>query len=151
LGIGYWTLDIDYERLFLPGAALVKYKHNGCQELTAVDTKGMKAQGGLSIMPTYEYLCGKCGVFEEFHSINQTLEHCPRCGGAVRRLISCNNNVIFKGSGFYSTDYRSGAQPQTKAADNHSGNHSQPATAEKSGMNKVNAGSAVSQTDSKAS
>jgi putative FmdB family regulatory protein len=105
-------------------------------------------------MPTYEYFCDKCGVFEEFHSINQTLEHCPRCGGAVRRLISRNNNIIFKGSGFYSTDYRSGARPQAETTVNHSDNQSQSATVEKSGADKVsagNAGSSASKTDSKAS
>ena len=63
-------------------------------------------------MPTYEYECPKCGKFEQFHSINTVLTQCPQCGGAVRRLISLNNNVIFKGSGFYTTDYRS---------DNHKG------------------------------
>lgn len=59
-------------------------------------------------MPTYEYLCPKCGVFEQFHSISTKLSHCPKCNSEVRRLISQNSNVIFKGSGFYTTDYRSG-------------------------------------------
>lgn len=58
-------------------------------------------------MPTYEYFCPKCGVFEQFHSINTQLSRCPKCNSKVRRLISQNNNVIFKGSGFYTTDYRS--------------------------------------------
>ena len=58
-------------------------------------------------MPTYEYICEKCGVFEEFHSISTSLSHCPNCQGEVRRLISRNNNIIFKGSGFHITDYRS--------------------------------------------
>lgn len=58
-------------------------------------------------MPTYDYICEKCGEFEEFHGINETLTTCPKCAGEVRRLISRNNNIIFKGSGFHSTDYRS--------------------------------------------
>ncbi|MGE5575846.1 MAG: FmdB family zinc ribbon protein [Syntrophothermus sp.] len=59
-------------------------------------------------MPTYEYRCEKCGRFEHFQRISeQPLQKCPQCGGKVKRLISRNNNVIFKGSGFYTTDYRS--------------------------------------------
>lgn len=59
-------------------------------------------------MPTYEYICEKCGVFEEFHGINASCTNCPTCGSPVRRLISQNSNIIFKGSGFYTTDHRSG-------------------------------------------
>ena len=59
-------------------------------------------------MPTYEYNCPKCGVFEEFHSINASIDQCPKCGSEVHRLISRNHNIIFKGSGFHVTDYRSG-------------------------------------------
>jgi putative FmdB family regulatory protein len=88
-------------------------------------------------MPTYEYFCSKCGVFEEFHGINQTLDKCPKCGAEVRRLISQNNNVIFKGSGFYSTD-------------NRSSNHPKQAASESAGTT-TNASSATSKTDSKAS
>lgn len=59
-------------------------------------------------MPTYEYACETCGRFEAFQSITApALAACPTCGGAVRRLISKGGGVIFKGSGFYETDYRS--------------------------------------------
>jgi putative FmdB family regulatory protein len=68
-------------------------------------------------MPTYEYFCEKCGVFEEFHGMNTTLTHCPKCNGEVRRLISRNNNIIFKGSGFYTTDYRSNSYSKKADAD----------------------------------
>lgn len=59
-------------------------------------------------MPTYEYLCDACGFkFEEFQSIAaEPLHVCPRCGGTVHRLISGGGGVIFKGSGFYETDYK---------------------------------------------
>jgi putative FmdB family regulatory protein len=60
-------------------------------------------------MPTYEYLCRKCGTFEQFHSIKTILTKCPQCQEPVERLISTNCNVIFKGSGFHTTDNRSGA------------------------------------------
>ena len=59
-------------------------------------------------MPTYEYHCNGCGFeFEEFQSIAaEPLHICPRCGGSVRRLISGGGGIIFKGSGFYETDYK---------------------------------------------
>ena len=61
-------------------------------------------------MPTYEYECNACGhKFEEFQSITAApLRKCPRCRKRkVRRLISAGAGVLFKGSGFYQTDYRS--------------------------------------------
>lgn len=59
-------------------------------------------------MPTYDYLCNDCGFkFEEFQSMAaEPLHVCPRCGGHVRRLISGGGGLIFKGSGFYETDYK---------------------------------------------
>ena len=62
-------------------------------------------------MPTYEYECEKCGyIFEEFQSINaEPLKKCRRegCDGNVKRLFSPGAGFLFKGSGFYVTDYRS--------------------------------------------
>lgn len=61
-------------------------------------------------MPTYEYRCGKCGhEFEQFQSIKaKPLRKCPKCGRiSLNRLIGTGAGVIFKGSGFYETDYRS--------------------------------------------
>ena len=62
-------------------------------------------------MPTYEYRCGKCGeAFERFQSITaDPVVDCPLCEGkeTVERLISGGSGLIFKGSGFYITDYRS--------------------------------------------
>jgi putative FmdB family regulatory protein len=61
-------------------------------------------------MPTYEYMCENCGhEFEHFQSITaRSLRKCPECGKAsLKRLIGCGSGVIFKGSGFYQTDYRS--------------------------------------------
>ena len=60
-------------------------------------------------MPTYEYECQKCGHrFERFQLISEKpLRNCPKCAGRVKRLISAGAGVIFKGSGFYATDYRS--------------------------------------------
>jgi putative FmdB family regulatory protein len=59
-------------------------------------------------MPTYEYKCEKCGPFELFQSIkDDALKSCPKCGSKVERLISANVGFVFKGSGFYQTDYKS--------------------------------------------
>ncbi|HEY4330023.1 MAG TPA: FmdB family zinc ribbon protein [Phycisphaerae bacterium] len=61
-------------------------------------------------MPTYEYECSACGNrFEEFQSITaKPIKKCPKCGKLkVKRLISAGAGFIFKGSGFYITDYRS--------------------------------------------
>jgi len=60
-------------------------------------------------MPTYDYGCEECGhQFEKFQSIRaRKLTRCPRCGGKVKRLIGTGAGIIFKGSGFYETDYRS--------------------------------------------
>jgi putative FmdB family regulatory protein len=61
-------------------------------------------------MPTYEYRCEACGhEFEKFQMITASpVRKCPECGKLkVKRLLSTGGALIFKGSGFYSTDYRS--------------------------------------------
>lgn len=61
-------------------------------------------------MPTYEYLCDSCRHgFERFQPITAPpIRVCPECGRrSVRRLITGGGGVIFKGAGFYQTDYRS--------------------------------------------
>lgn len=59
-------------------------------------------------MPTYEYKCQKCGnEFEEFQSMMaEAKADCPKCGGHAKRMISLNSGIIFKGKGFYVTDYK---------------------------------------------
>ncbi|HIJ54124.1 MAG TPA: zinc ribbon domain-containing protein [Planctomycetes bacterium] len=61
-------------------------------------------------MPTYEYICQNCGYeFERFQSITaRPMRKCPECGkSALKRLVGSGAGIIFKGSGFYQTDYRS--------------------------------------------
>ncbi len=60
-------------------------------------------------MPTYDYRCQKCGHrFEVFHGIkDETPRHCPECGGPAKRVPAGGAGLLFKGSGFYITDYRS--------------------------------------------
>jgi putative FmdB family regulatory protein len=59
-------------------------------------------------MPTYDYKCTKCEeMFEVFHKISdEPLKTCSVCGGELVRLISGGLGVIFKGNGFYTTDYK---------------------------------------------
>lgn len=59
-------------------------------------------------MPTYDYECLKCGEnFEAFQKMSEKpLKKCPKCNGEVKRLISSGSGLIFKGSGFYATDYK---------------------------------------------
>jgi putative FmdB family regulatory protein len=61
-----------------------------------------------SVMPTYEYECQKCQhQFEVFQSIKDAPRRtCPKCRGRVKRLLSTGGGLLFKGSGFYATDYR---------------------------------------------
>lgn len=61
-------------------------------------------------MPTYEYKCESCGhQFEKFSPkiTDTSTVACPKCGGIAERLISGGAGLLFKGSGFYITDYRS--------------------------------------------
>ena len=84
-------------------------------------------------MPTYLYECEKCGRFEKFQKITaDALSECPDCGSEVKRIIG-SPGIIFKGSGFYSTDSKSsntingsenksdsGSSTESKAADSGS-------------------------------
>ncbi len=81
-------------------------------------------------MPTYEYQCKKCeNIFEEFQPITSPpLETCPRCGGQVFRLISSGAGIIFKGSGFYQTDYRSSDYNKKASEEKSSGSSSTSST-----------------------
>lgn len=67
-------------------------------------------------MPNYDYECQKCGdVFEVFQTMTEPLiKKCPKCKGKVQRLIGAGMGVIFKGSGFYQTDYKP-SKPAEKA------------------------------------
>ena len=76
-------------------------------------------------MPNYDYLCEECGTkFEVFQSMNDAkLTDCPEesCAGNVRRLLGTGAGIIFKGGGFYQTDYRSvsykaGAKKESEAS-----------------------------------
>ena len=72
-------------------------------------------------MPTYEYACSACEHhFEQFQSITaKPIRKCPACGKLkVQRLISGGAGLLFKGSGFYITDYRSDSYKQAAKSEN---------------------------------
>ena len=73
-------------------------------------------------MPTYNYRCTKCEkIFDAFHSMMSTEpQHCPVCGAPGNKLLSASS-VIFKGSGFYSTDYRDSGYLEAKKKDGSNG------------------------------
>lgn len=70
-------------------------------------------------MPTYDYECTKCAhAFEAFQKMSDPpLKFCPKCKAPVRRLIGAGAGIIFKGSGFYATDYRKQVVSDTSSKD----------------------------------
>jgi len=77
-------------------------------------------------MPTYEYKCPKCGTrFEKFQKITaKPGAPCPKCGTTAERQLSGGVGVVFKGSGFYETDYK---RPSEKARRSQSEGEKPPA------------------------
>jgi putative FmdB family regulatory protein len=113
-------------------------------------------------MPTYEYQCSACGeAFEKFQSMSEAaLTDCPLCQaeGQVKRLISGGAGLIFKGSGFYITDYRSegykAAQKKDQPASaepKKSGDTAAPASTTASGSSSAGASSSSGGASSTAS
>src|SRR5438445_3527783 len=91
-------------------------------------------------MPTYEYHCDACEHnFDEFQSImDKPLKKCPQCDKLkLRRVFGAGAAIIFKGSGFYQTDYRSESYKAAAKADQES---SKPAAADKSPSTNGKAG-----------
>jgi len=79
-------------------------------------------------MPTYDYVCDACEhTFEEFQSFSaKHLKKCPECGkNKLRRLIGTGAGIIFKGGGFYETDYRSDSYKKAAKADADAGKPSE--------------------------
>ena len=70
-------------------------------------------------MPTYDYFCKKCDkTYEYFQSMSEdTIEECSICNGKLRRLVSGGTGLIFKGSGFYLTDYAKNNSKNSGVAD----------------------------------
>jgi len=104
------------------------------------------------LMPTYDYVCDACGhTFEEFQYIKETpLRKCPECGKLkLRRLIGAGAAIVFKGSGFYQTDYRSESykKGESAAKPDSTGSSSSSGSEKKSDVTK----SDTAKSDAKAS
>jgi putative FmdB family regulatory protein len=67
-------------------------------------------------MPTYDYKCTGCNyTFEIFQQMTaEPLKNCPECGGKLKRIIGTGAGPIFKGSGFYQTDYKNNTKAEEK-------------------------------------
>ena len=99
-------------------------------------------------MPTYEYKCDACGyAFERFHSMTaEPIKRCPECGKAkVKRLIGTGAGLIFKGSGFYITDYRDKSYAEKAKAESGASSETKPDT------KQPEAGAATATADAKPS
>ncbi|MEC8555081.1 MAG: FmdB family zinc ribbon protein [Planctomycetota bacterium] len=91
-------------------------------------------------MPTYDYECDACGhAFELYQGINDPKKRkCPECGKLkLRRLLGTGAAVVFKGSGFYQTDYRSDSYNKGKAADKPKDSSSDSSSSSKKSESKA--------------
>jgi len=102
-------------------------------------------------MPTYDYVCDKCGhEFEAFESIMaDPQKHCPKCEtDNLRRKIGPGAAILFKGSGFYITDYRSDSYNKAAKADSSSSSAASPSPKSGDSASSSGASSASSSTGS---
>lgn len=101
-------------------------------------------------MPTYDYKCGNCEhQWEEFQSITaKPKRKCPECGRLkAKRLIGPGAGVIFKGSGFYQTDYRSSSYKKGAAADKKSSESASKSSESSSSSSSKGSGSSSKSSD----
>jgi len=85
-------------------------------------------------MPTYEYKCPNGHVFEKFFQqmTNKQHERCPKCGKRATRVISAGVGLVFKGSGFYTTDYKRAGEKKGEGEGGKGGGEAKPAAEPKS-------------------
>lgn len=86
-------------------------------------------------MPTYSYKCTECQhSFDRLQSINEeSLTQCPECKGKVQRMIGAGAGIVFKGSGFYVTDYKNKSESKSEAKSSSSASSTTTATSSPSG------------------
>ena len=104
-------------------------------------------------MPTYEYRCPEGHTFDLFQRMSdEPGAACPECGEAAERILSGGAGFIFKGDGFYITDYRSDAYKKAAASDTPGDSSSSTETADKgASVSKGDAGGSESKSSSKSS
>lgn len=92
-------------------------------------------------MPTYEYRCPKGHEFDKFQRMSDPpVAECPECGEKAERLLSTGAGLLFKGSGFYITDYRSEGYKKAAAADKGTSGEGTGGNGSKTPAKKVDAG-----------
>jgi putative FmdB family regulatory protein len=97
-------------------------------------------------MPTYEYRCAQGHHFELFQRISDpAADKCPQCGAAAERQLSSGAGLIFKGSGFYITDYRSDTYKKAAQAEGGSGSTPRETSAPAAKPDKPAAGGSSAQ------
>jgi putative FmdB family regulatory protein len=89
-------------------------------------------------MPHYDYECEKCGYrFEAFQGItDKPLSRCPECEGSLKRLIGPGAGLIFKGNGFYATDYKKSQSSKAASGESCGESRSCPACPQDPGKGK---------------
>ena len=99
-------------------------------------------------MPTYQYACTECGhAFEQFQSFSEdALTVCPECDGRLRKLFNAVG-VVFKGSGFYRTDSRSGSSSTDTASTTSKSSESKAPAASGSGTSSSSSSATTSSSD----
>ncbi len=99
-------------------------------------------------MPTYQYACTECGhSFEQFQSFSEdALTVCPECNGRLRKLFNAVG-VVFKGSGFYRTDSRSGSSSTDTASTTSKSSESKAPAASGSGTSSSSSSATTSSSD----
>jgi len=105
-------------------------------------------------MPTYDYQCDACGhKFDEYQSINaEPLTRCPECKKKkLRRLLGAGAAVVFKGSGFYQTDYRSESYKKAAASEKPASDSSGSSASEGKSAESKPAESSTAKSDSSSS
>lgn len=102
-------------------------------------------------MPTYQYACTQCGhAFEQYQSFSDdSLTVCPACNGELRKVFN-SVGVVFKGSGFYKTDSRSGSSASVPAGDTGSSSSSSEKSPSTSGAS-ASSGSSTASTSASSS
>ena len=102
-------------------------------------------------MPTYQYACTACGhAFEQVQSFHEdALTHCPECDGRLRKVFNAVG-VVFKGSGFYRTDSRSGSTSSVPASGSSGGSSEGSSGSGSSGSGSSSSGSSGSSGSSSA-
>jgi len=89
-------------------------------------------------MPTYEYRCSAGHEFEQFQSMSEEpLRVCTVCGAPAERILSAGAGLLFKGSGFYITDYRSDSYKKAASADSGSSSDTKSESAKKDSSKKA--------------